>query len=697
LSEINQNLPDDIQFSGLEGHTEKEKQEILHEIDRLTEQNRLTVTDDLFKITPLKKGGTLPLIINIVGIIAILSSFYFTNRYFQAQEQTMALEDSSYESTEGSVIEELKRQAEEKLNQKQEEISQIQNELSKLDKESASLRENMDNQIKDKELELRQEMEAALADERARLQSQNISTADLERQLQDFQASRESSLEADITAFKNESAEAIRVKEEELEKAKQVANDILEQANREKALIEEDTQKREQELEKQFEAEKEALTRESSEATRKLQELSELQKNEQLIQDQLTGSYNTIISSIDSGNYTDAQIGIDDVRSLLEDPSVNRLPSIRKRLDVERFFLDTLEKEIKQAGLSSTSDFSSMTRAAEVLITARNAARLGSAAEAESNSYDAKRYYNEALSSLPQISRAVENLQKIEAADRMSHSNEYIFLGDQALNSGQISEAVQQYKAAATGTAPDNIESLTRAISGIETSLNNERDNIESAYEREYADLEKSTEASLAEAEKENEELLAKTEKEKEELLAEAEKERVDLLAEKENENEDKISEIKSKSEELISSKDLELEEKTTTIEGLTAELTTEKETSSSLNTELETTINSLSELETEKTDLEKSVSQLKTSEEELTNSVRTLTARVDESNNTIAKISEEARENAEKIETLNTEARRSAFAIENLSKKADRATSRAEELEEELNDAVNQIVDLIN
>ena len=64
------------------------------------------------------------MIINILGIIAIVTSFYFTNRYFQEQEQTMAMEESSYESTEGSVIEELKRQAEEKLNKKQ--VVQVQ-------------------------------------------------------------------------------------------------------------------------------------------------------------------------------------------------------------------------------------------------------------------------------------------------------------------------------------------------------------------------------------------------------------------------------------------------------------------------------------------------------------------------------------------------------------------------------------------
>ncbi|MCK5674687.1 MAG: hypothetical protein KAH95_15005, partial [Spirochaetales bacterium] len=400
MSEIIQSQPDDIQLSGLEGHSEKEKQEILSEIDQITEQNRLTVSDDLFKITPLKKGGTLPLVINILGIIAIATSFYFTNRYFQEQEQSMAMEESSYDSTAGSVIERLKEQAEKDLNDKEMEILNIQGKLAELDKESASLRENMDSQIRDKELELRSEMEVALADERARLQNQDISTAELEKQLQEFQAAKENTFTAAIADFKSESEAAIKEKEEELARVKQSTQDFLEQANREKAAIEIDTQKREAELTEKFEAEKEALAQETTEATLKLQELSKLQKNEQLIQDQLTGSYNSIIESIKAGNYPEANINIADVRNLLDDPNIINLPSISKRRNLELYFLDSLEREIQQAGVRTTTNFTSMTRAAEVLLTARQSVEYGVAAETEGNQYDAKRYYNEALSTL---------------------------------------------------------------------------------------------------------------------------------------------------------------------------------------------------------------------------------------------------------------------------------------------------------
>jgi DNA repair exonuclease SbcCD ATPase subunit len=621
LSEIIQNQSENDQLYNIEGFSAEEQLEIRAQIDEISGQNRITISEELFQITPSKRGGTLPLIINLLGIIAIVAGFFLTTRYFQEKEQAMAMEESSYESTEGSVIEELKRQAEKKLNQKQAEISQIQDELSKLDKESASLKENMDSQIKDKEMELRLEMEAALSDERTRLQSKNISTEDLEKQLEAFQTNRESEFEANIIKFKNESALAIKEKEDELANAKQIANDILKQANRDKATIEENTIQREAELTKQFEAEKEALTQESSEATQKLQELSEFQRNEQLIQDQLTGSYNSIIKSIDEGNYPEAKIQIEAVRDLLDDPQILRLPSISKRKDIELYFLDSMEKEIQQAGVITTTDFTSMTRAAEVLLSARQSAEYGIEAESEGSFYDAKRFYNDALATLPQISKAIESLKDIEFSDRIAISSEYLNLGNTAIGSGQLNEAIKQYRAAAIGAAPDNNELLTRAIDGIEQAIQQDKDKVLNSV--------------------------------KEDLQA-----------------------LKSDGED--------------TIQALNSEIDVSKKDIEKLNSDLAL-------LENNKSLLEQTVADIDKREEELKNSIDTLSSKVEESAKTIDQLNNDMADSTKTIDTLNIEARKAAFTIETLDKKAARATNRAENLEIELNDAVNQIVELIN
>ena len=631
MSDIIPNQTEDDQLYNIEGFSEEEQLEIRQQIDQISGQNRISVTEELFKINPAKKGGTLPLIINIIGLLAIAASFFLTNRYFQQKEQSMAMAESSYESTEGSVIGELKRQAEEKLNKKQEEITQIQNELSKLDKESASLKENMVSQIKSKEQELRLEMEAALATERERLQSKNISTADLEKQLKEFQTNKESTMQADIEAFKNKSTAALKAKEEELAKAKQIANDILEKANKDKAAIEADTQKREAELTAQFNAEKEALTKETSEATQQLKKLSELQKNEQLVQDQITGSYNNVIASLNEGKYNEAQIGIDNIRKLLDDPNIINLPAISKRKNVELFFLDTLEKEIKQSRARTTTDFSTMTRTAEILIAARKSAELGATAAAEGNQYDAKRYYNEALSSLPQISRAVTNLRIIEASDRNANSKEYISLGNLALNKGQISEALKQYRNAANRTAPDNIPALNTALDGIEKSLNLDKENTKNQYEKQIVKF---------------------------------------------NSQLDNLDE---------------------TIAGLKNDLDKSKETINRLETEQEADKTNMSKLEDKKNRLKKNLADLETEKENINSTISALNNKIDDSNKTIEQLKQNATISSQTIDNLKTEVKKSAIAVETLTKRADRAVKRASDLENELNDAVNQIVELLN
>ncbi len=664
MNEIIQNSEEEEQLLSIEGFTEEEQQEIREQIDLISGQNKIPVTEELFKINPMKKGGTLPVVINIIGLIAIAASFFFTNRYFQEQEQTMAMEESSYESTEGSVIEELKRQAEEKLNQKEAEIANIQGELQKLDEQSANLKANMESQIKDKEQQLREEMEAALAEEKARLQSAGISTQELEKKLEEFQKTKEDAFSAEIADFKLQSEAAIKAKEEELAKSIEIANSILEQANRDKAAIEADTKKREAELTEQFEAEKKALEEETSAATQKLKELSELQKNEQLIQDQLTGSYNSIIEAIKEGDYSKASLGIEDVRNLLNDPNIMKLPSISKRKSVEFYFLDSLEKEIQQAGVMTATDFTAISNAAEVLLTARQNVEYGIAEETNGNQYDAKRFYNEALAKLPQISKAVERLQKIESEERAAKAREYIALASQAFGSNKFNEALKQYRSAALGSAPDNMEVMGAAIDGIEEVHNSDRERLASSYEKDI------------------------------QTLKEDSKEAVEKLnAEMEALKEDSRTAVEKLNTEIQEIKD----ESQTTVENLNAEIAAAEEELNSIKSNLAEVENAKKELEAEKARLEEKITEADADRESLKGEIDNLTSRIESSNKTIEQLNQNLQNSQATIKTLTSDIERADITIETLTEKTTNAVRKADSLEKELNDAVNQIIELIN
>ncbi len=462
----------------IESFSQEEKKEILQQIDRISAGSKISITPELFEVKPAKKGWTLPLVINILGLVVIAGGFFFANRYFQAKEETMVLEEKTYVSAEDSVVKELKKQTEEKLKQKEEEISKIQSELAKLDKESASLKATMESQIKAKEDELKRQMQIEMEKERARLKSKGISSAEMEKQLKEFQNKKELDINTALESFKIQSEAALKEKEKELTQAKAVAQQILDKANKDKAALEAEAKKREEELTKQFEAEKKALTEQNLEAQKKLEELSRLQRNERLVQDQITGSYTQIMNAINEGDYAKASLAINDLRKILSDPKIQSLPNIYKRLDVENFILDSLESRIAQAGTEKTTDFKTLASIAQMLINARTNAKKGEEAAEKGDIYEARRYLNASITSLPQIKKAVDKLNEIEAKSREERARDFMVLGDASLKKGDLADALDQYRNAAVNAAVMNKEIIAASIHKFESVKDLEKENL---------------------------------------------------------------------------------------------------------------------------------------------------------------------------------------------------------------------------
>ncbi len=607
MSDPGSGFVSDDYSSQIESFSVEEREEILEQIDKISASSRITITPELFEVKPLKNGGIMPLVINILGLVVIAGGFFFASRYFQAKEESMVLGEKTYQTTEDSVVKELKKQAAEKLQAKQQEISKIQTELAKLDKESSTLKATMDSQIKSKEIELKAQMQQELEKERARLQSSGVSSAELEKKLKAFEAKKQSDINASLQIFKVQSEAALKEKEKELAQAKLVANKILEKANQDKAAIEAESLKKEAELKKQFEKEKQALTKQSSEAEQKLNELSQIQHNEQLIQDQITSSYTTIISSIKKGEYPKAELAISDLRKLLEDPKIETLPTVYKRIPVENFILDSLEKEIKQAQTENTTDFSTLAQTAQALINARANIRKGDEAVQKGDVYSAERFYNAGLSSLPQIQNAVKTLHSIQAKNLEARAGEYISMGDTSVKKGKLKDAVTQYRNAALNAVEVNKDILSSSIYKLESALN----------------------------------LITKK------------------LSVK---NTAKYNKMESTLSGKISALQKKLEQQSSEISNITAALTEEKSKNDNLEKQIDNQKKQIAALDTKNS---------------------TLTAEI-------------TRKKA-RIETLNGELEKSSTRIKTLSNKARRAENKAAKLQKELDDAVNQIVDLIN
>jgi len=552
----------------IKGISEEDKQEIYENIDRVVENNRIPVTEELLTLKPKKKGAAFPVTINIIAIVAVAAAFFVSNTFFEQRREALSLETEQYLSTEGKLIEQLKKESEEKLKVKDEEIRKIQEELAELDQRSAELQANMENTIRRREAELRSELEQALEAERERLQEAGASTEDIESRLAEFEEERRREFEHQLENFREEAEAEIRAKEEELEQARALNRDFLARMNAEKAELEAELEEREEELSQQFEAEKAALEKETSEARQKLAELAAKSENERLFLDQLTSGYIGIKENLQKENYAAALEGAAALEKLLKDPSVTSLPGIAGRLEAERFILDTLKEDIESKTYKEDTDTASMVQAAETFLSAQEVARRGAAAMEAGNTTQAGEYYNRALASLPSIQRAHNDLATIRNEENARRLSAGISGAEELLAANNFTGAVERLKSAILSSETGNTELYERAVKGIENALTMQRRSAIREKDREIARLSEEQQKELENLENELNSRIAALEATIEELNIRISEQNETILSSEEamtaleEEYQARIEELENRYRQELAEKEADYEER---------------------------------------------------------------------------------------------------------------------------------------
>lgn len=446
--------PQDSLPAEIEGFTEEERQEITSQIDKIAQGNSIGRSEIFTQIKPEKKGNVFPLVVNLLAVIVIAAGVYLTNYYFNQRMEQLNIEARTFEGAEGQILEEVKREAERKIQQKESEINRIREDLSQIEAQRQALQATMQDQIAAKEQELQSQLEAALQAEKDRLESAGISEEELEAQLNSFRTAQEQQYQASLEEFRSESMEQLRQKEQELSEAKATAERILQDANRERGELLEESRRREEELQEQFQAEKERLTQQTSETQAELQKLEDARRNEQLFRDQINGLYLDIQGSIDAGNSEAARDKIDELRTLLQSPSVRNVPSLAKRLDVDSYMIDLLESEA--AGASAQRSDESLLEAAKMVTSLRAAVNEAQTLQEEGKLYEARRYYNQALGMMPAVQTAMTESKKIRIVEEATGIEDLIVEGDQAVSGGDTDRAIELYTNAAVEASTDH-------------------------------------------------------------------------------------------------------------------------------------------------------------------------------------------------------------------------------------------------
>ncbi len=412
--------------------SEKDRREILETIDRVVTENRLTVSPELFALKPKKNGLLFPLVINLSALAAVALGFFVANLYFSRQQSSISNQAGTFFSAEGKLLAAVRKQSAAELAAKDQQIASIQGQLGKLDLEAAGLRKNMDATIAAKEKDLRAQMASQLDAEKARLQKLGISQADLDQRMQTYQTQILQRFNRQLSGFQSQAQAELAAREKQIQSERERQQQILARANHEKQSLQDAAQAREAQLRSQFEAQQAQLQTQNQQlqskasaaqalagqAQAKLQALSAQSQNEQLVDDQIAGSYNTILADIKDDKLEQATADIASLRALLQNPKIDSLPDIAKRRPIDLALLSTLQSlisEKSQVTTQATGLDPAIAKAANELLASEALVTKADAAQASGDAKSAESLYTQAITQIPAFNKAFTAIQSYDA------------------------------------------------------------------------------------------------------------------------------------------------------------------------------------------------------------------------------------------------------------------------------------------
>ncbi len=454
------------------GISKEDQQEILEEIEKVSEESRISVTPETMVIKAAKRGFVFPLLVNIFSIVLLAGGGFTLYYFFQRGETVLMEEGSAIASAEGKLIEELKKESEAALQAKNREINQIQSQLEDIDKRRLELQANMDEKIAARETELRGALDAELAAEREQLRQQGISEADITSRLNALETEKTAAVQQELDSFKRQAEEERLQGEEKLIALQNEYQQILAQAEAERQRVREEAAAQEAELRSQLDARTEELEQVTLEAREELNQLAAQQEKQTLAAGQLTGFYSRVKGDIQEGDFDGALENLDAIKEYLDDPSVATLPNMLQRREIELFVVDSISSLVKGEMRKAEVDTSSLIASAELLNDMKNRVIEGDTLFRQGNIAVAEAKYREALNLMPEINKAHSYfLVREDEAEQVRRQTLKDFLGraEDAFGRGDYTVALDNYTKA-LAYLPEDAATVEKMISQVRRS-----------------------------------------------------------------------------------------------------------------------------------------------------------------------------------------------------------------------------------
>jgi hypothetical protein len=324
---------------------EAEKREILERIERSVAE---AVTPPPEEQLPRTRGLAFPLFVNLAALLVVTGVILGSVQVFRVRQQNLDEDTRNFSSAEGKILDEFRRESDEKLREKDTAILRVLKQLGTLETEREQLDRIMELRVQDKERQMREGLAAELEAEEQRLRQAGTSSDAVDQRLREYEATRMRSLVEELRLFQEQIDSQTRARELELLQEKENARLSLEKVTLEREKLLQDALAQEASLRSQLQARsKEGVA--PGGAMQAIAQGETLLTRERLITDQIVAAYTQVCDALAGGRYPEAARGLVVLRTLFQVEDIAALQSVQRRRGSDLKIIAALEAFVAAA------------------------------------------------------------------------------------------------------------------------------------------------------------------------------------------------------------------------------------------------------------------------------------------------------------------------------------------------------------
>jgi hypothetical protein len=335
-------------------YSEEEKSQILHQIEAAATANRLTPESGALRAR--KQGFFFPIMVNLAALAVIAGAWFGANAYFQTRQKDLSLKTDQLFSTESKLLTEVLERSKTELAAKNAEIDKINADMARVAQEKADLQKSFEQRVNQREADLKAQMADALDAEKKRLEALGYGPDEVAKRLREFEIQKNAEFNNRLDTYRQQVQAEIDQRTQAVTALQAKLQTTIADQDKLRKDVETQTKAREKDLQSQL----------SSQAA-SLQQL-------QTEHDDLTNYFRQTDSAMaqvktafDSGDWTQTQTAVTNLRQVLAKASASASEIVRTRAQAESSMASSFDTAV--SALNNTANKAEANAALESLRT----------------------------------------------------------------------------------------------------------------------------------------------------------------------------------------------------------------------------------------------------------------------------------------------------------------------------------------